>query len=167
MTRIYDNRGFAMRNWASSAILAAAFCWGLWEIWRAAHGMSDPSGYLFGIGFVGAAIYGAGRVLDEARDAVVRLETDGASGRSVIVQWRPWGLQRIEGPLDRLSGWRFHVRVGNRNQRTYLLRFELPDRARPLQIELTPTMTALDGLRAVAPEAIAEFEAARGGRRAR
>ena len=44
-----------------------------------------------------------------------------------------------------------------RNQRTYLLRVDHPANPRPLQIELMPRKTALDGLRRLAPEAIARI----------
>ena len=102
MTRIYDDRG--LRCCATGRRLrssSAPSCWGMLEIVRGQTGMSDTTGYLFGVGFVGAAVYGGYRIFAEARDTIVRLETDDASGQSVVTLWRPWGLQRMTAPLDR------------------------------------------------------------------
>ena len=165
MTRIYDDRGFVMRNWVSMAILAAAVIWGGVEILRAAKDGGDTTGYLFGAGFLAASAYGLNRILGEARDAIVRIEADSGSGQSVVTLWRPWGLHRLTGPLEALSGWRLFIAVKARNQNTYLLRADHPDNPRPLQIELHPAKPVPDGLRRLAGEAIEEFEANTGGRK--
>lgn len=160
MTRVFDDRGMAMRNWISAAVLAGAILWGIVEIGRTLVGVADDTGYLFGFGFLAAAAYGAKRLLDDSRDSLVRLEVDFGSGESVATLWRPWGLQRLTAPVGRLSGWNFYIAVKTRQQRTYLLRFTHPARPDwPLQIVLAPGMTALDGLRRLAPQAIEDFEA--------
>jgi hypothetical protein len=133
---------------------------------RTVRGGADQTGYLFGAGFIAAAIYGGYRVLSDARDTIVRIEADFASGQALVTQWRPWGLQRLATPLDQLTGWRMYVAVKRRNQPTYLLRVDHPASPRPLQIELTPAMKGLDGLRRLAPEAIEDFEVRAGRRRA-
>ncbi len=158
MTRIYDDRGLMTRNWISIAILVGAVIWGIAEIVRAYLGMSDDTGYLFGAGFLAAAVYGGYRMFAEARDTIVRFEADDASGQSVVTLWRPWGVQRMTAPLAALTGWRMYIAMKARNQRSYLLRVNHPDNPRPLQIELMPGKTDLDGLRRLAPEAIGDFE---------
>lgn len=158
MTRIYNDRGFVLRNWVSMAILAGATVWGVVEILRYLAGSSDSTGLLFGVGFLAAAAYGGYRILNDGRDAIVRLEADLDGGASVVTLWRPWGLRRLTAPLDQLHGWRMYIEMKTRSQRTYLLRVRHPDNPRPLQIELMPGRTDLEGLRRVAPEAIADFE---------
>ena len=165
MTRIYDDRGLVVRNWVSMGILVAAVIWGLLELLHALKGGGDTSGYLFGLGFLAASAYGLNRILGEARDAIVRIEVDSGSGQSVVTLWRPWGLHRLTGPLEALSGWRLFIAVKARNQNTYLLRADHPDYPHPLQIELHPARPVQDALRQLAPEAIEEFEASTGGRK--
>ena len=166
MTRLYSDRGFAARNWASTAILIVAMAWGILEIVRAKMGISDESGYFFGAGFLAAAAYGGYRMLADARDTIFRLEADFGSGQSVVTLWRPWGMQRLAAPLDALTGWRMYIAIKTRQHRTYLLRVDHPaNPGRPLHIELRPAVTPLDGLRQVAPEAIADFEMNTGGRK--
>lgn len=164
MTRIYDDRAFAARNWLSTAILIAAAVWGIVEIVRAAMGNSDDTGYLFGVGFLAAAAYGTYRLIADSRDTIVRLEADFGSGQSVMTLWQPWGLRRLSAPLSALKGWRLYIAVKTRMQRTYLLRVDHPDHPRPLQIEMMPGKTDLAGLRRLAGEAIEEFEANTGKR---
>jgi hypothetical protein len=167
MVRVFDDRGMALRSWLSVAILAGAVVWGAVEIVRVQTGAADDTGYLFGFGFLAAAAYGAKRLLDDSRDALVRLEVDFEGGQSVATLWRPWGLQRLAAPISQLSGWNLYISVKTRQQHTYLLRFMHPARpARPLHIVLPPAMTALDGLRRLAPQAIEDFEIRTGRRKA-
>ncbi len=163
MNRAFDDRAFVLRNWFSMAILAGATVWGVLEIVRYQTGRSDSTGLLFGVGFLAASAYGVYRLMAEARDTIVRLETGG--GQSVVTLWRPWGLQRLAAPLAALDGWRMFIAMKTRSQRTYLLRVDHPANPRPLQIELMPGKTDLTGLRRLAPEAIADFEANTGGRK--
>ncbi len=165
MTRVYNDRGFLARSWGSMAILVMAVIWGVVEMVRAYVGAGDQTGYLFGAGFMAAAAYGGYRMWSDTRDTIARLEADFASGQSVVTLWRPWGLQRLTAPLDQLSGWRMYISMRTRNQRSYLLRVGHPANRRPLQIELMPGRTDLDGLRRLAPEAIADFEMNTGGNR--
>ena len=166
MTRIYDDRGFVLRNWASMAILIGAVAWGLVEIVRYQTGASDSTGLLFGVGFLAASAYGGYRLFAEARDTIVRFETNSDGGQSVVTLWRPWGLQRLAAPMAALGGWRMYIALKSRNMRTYLLRVDHPANPRPLQVELMPGKTDLAALRRLAPQAIADFEANTGGRRA-
>ena len=167
MVRVFDDRGMAWRNWLSTAILAAAVVWGIVEMLRTQMGAADDTGYLFGFGFLAAAAYGAKKLLDDSRDSLVCLEADFDGGHSVATLWRPWGLQRLSAPIGRLSGWNLYIAIKTRQQHTYLLRFTHPDRPDwPLQIVLPPTMTELDGLRRLAPQAIEDFEMRTGRRKA-
>ncbi len=166
MIRIYDDRGFVLRNWLSMAILVGATIWGVVEIVRYQTGVSDNTGLLFGVGFLAASAYGGYRMFSDARDAIVRIEADFDSGQSAVTLWRPWGLHRLAAPLAALSGWRMYVAVKTRNQQTYLLQVNHADNPRPLHIELKPNVTPLDALRPLAPEAIEEFETRIGRRSA-
>lgn len=165
MAALYDDRGAMWRNWLSTAVLIGALIWGVVEIVRAQMGASDSTGFLFGIGFLVAAAYGAYKMLSDARDTIVRLEADRDGGQSVVTLWRPWGPRRLEAPLGALRNWRMYVAIRKRNQPTYLLRVDHPF-AGTLHIELRPEFKAVDGLRQLAPEAIEEFEIRTGRRKA-
>lgn len=167
MTRIYNDRGLVVRNWVSIAILVGAVLWGILEIVRYRSGASDSTGLLFGIGFLAAAAYGAYRIVTDTRDSIVRIETDFDSGQSQIMLWQPWGMRRLAASRGQLGEWRMYISMKTRTQRSYLLRVNHPANPRPLQIELMPGKTDLDGLRRLAPEAIAEFEMNIGQRRPR
>jgi hypothetical protein len=166
MIRLFDDRGLVLRNWFSIAILVAAVIWGVIEIVRSEMGAADQTGLLFGLGFFAAAAYGLYRMLGDGRDTITRFEADFESGQSAATLWRPWGLRRLEAPLTRVTGWRMYVAVRRRNQPTFLLLVDHPGNPRPLQIDLAPNRKALDGLRQLAPEAIAEFEERTGRRKA-
>ena len=165
MIRLYNDRGLAARNWVSAGVLVVAVIWGIVEIVRAKIGASDTTGFLFGVGFLAAAAYGAYRLTAEARDTIIRFEADFGNGQSVVTLWQPWGLRRLVAPLAELKGWRMYVAVKSRTQRTYLLRVNHPANPRPLQIALMPGKTDMDGLRRLAPEAIEDFETNIGKRR--
>jgi hypothetical protein len=159
MNRVYNDRNAALRNWGSMTVLVLAVLWGIAEIIRTQMGAEDHTGYLFGAGFLAGAAYGGYRLFIDTRDTIMRLEADFASGQSVVTLWRPWGLSRLAAPLDALSGWRMYISLRTRAQRSYLLRVNHPGSpARPLQIELMPGKTDIEGLRQVAPEAIRDFE---------
>ncbi len=118
MTRIYDDRGQAARNWVSMAILIGAVLWGVVEIVRAATGAADETGYLFGLGFFAAAVYGAYRLVVDSRDVIMRFEADVSSGQSVATLWQPWGLRRLAAPLDQLKNWRMYIAMRSRASAT-------------------------------------------------
>jgi hypothetical protein len=166
MTLIYEDRGLGLRGWFSTAVLIGATIWGCIEILRAQAGTADSTGYLFGAGFLAASAYGAFRLFNDSRDAIVRIEADFASGQSVVTLWRPWGLKRLVAPLNQLSNWRMYVALKTRNQQTYLLRVDHPASPRTLYIELRPDTKAVDGLRLVAREAMEEYDARTGRGRA-
>ena len=162
MTRIYANPGLTRRMTFSAAAMVAVGLYGLWELWSAAQAGAGAgsTGYLFGVAFVGGAIYGFRTIATEARDLVATLDLDPADGTAVATLWRPLGLQRLETPLARFSNWRFHVRIGARNARTFFLYADHSGYPRPLQFDLRHGVTVTDGLRAIAGEAVAEFERA-------
>jgi hypothetical protein len=167
MVKVFDNSGVIWRSWVSVAVLTGAVIWGAIELVRVYTGASDSTGYLFGFGFLAAAGYGGQRLFLDTRDTLVSLAVDFNSRETLAVLWRPWGLTHLTAPLDRLTGWDLFIAIKTRQQRTYLLRFRHPDYpdAR-LQIELPPTIKDVEGLRRLAPEAIAEFEENTGRRKA-
>ena len=129
-----------------------------WELWRAATVTGDMSGYLFGIAFIGGALYGLRVTLAEARDLVVALDADPASGQAAMSLWRPFRMKRIETGLDRLTGWRHWLQTNTRGQRTHYLIVQEPSHDGALRLELHPGQPIMDELRKIAPEAIADFE---------
>lgn len=159
MTRIYENQGFWMRNVVSLGILIVVAIYGVWELWAAANGPQDGiTGYLFGIGFVGGAAYGLYQLINDNADLVAAFDLDEATGRSVVSLWRPFWTEKLERPVADIRNWRFHVKIGQRQMRTFFIYADHPGYPRPLQFDLR--RTNLDELRKVAPEAVAEFEAA-------
>ena len=159
MTTVYEIRGYMIRHTISLGVLAVVSLWGLWEIWAASN---ETSGYglLFGVAFIGGAAYGLWQVMTETRDQVARLETDD-SGRTIATLWRPTGALKLEAE-NGLTGWRLYVKLGPRSIKRPFLFAEHPGHPNPLQIELRPDIEITDGLRAVAPKAIAEFESGAG-----
>jgi len=163
MTRLYDNPGLSRRLTISAVVLVAAALYGLWELWAAAAATDNATtGYLFGIAFLGGAAYGLQQVLAEARDLVVSFEFDPATGRSLTTLWRPLAPRRLAAIRDDIAAWRFHIKVGRRDARTYYLFADHAAHPRPLQFELRPGMTIADEFRRLAPQAIGEFERAAG-----
>jgi hypothetical protein len=158
MTRILDNPGTAKRSTISLVILAAVFIYGIWELWHAATVGGDQLAYIFGICFVGGAIYGIRTTLAETRDLVVAFDADTESGTAALTLWRPLKSKRIETTLDQITGWRLWVETGSRRQRSYFLLAGEPSHDKALRFELTRGMTIPDELRRIAPEAIEDFE---------
>jgi hypothetical protein len=158
MTRILDNPGTAKRSTISLVILAAVFIYGIWELWHAATGGGDQLAYIFGICFVGGAIYGVRTTLAETRDLVVAFDADTESGTAALTLWRPLKSMRIETTLDKVTGWRLWVETGTRGLKRFFLLAREPSHDRALRFELTRGMTIPDELRRLAPEAIEDFE---------
>ena len=162
METLYRNPGFATRNLISMVVLIVICLYGLWEIWRAANGGGGEDGYIFGVIFVGGAIWGGRELLNEVRDRVMDLTRDPASGRTTVTLWRPFSTMRVEGPSDALTDWRLHVTLGRRNTRTYFIYVDHKDHPRPLVFDLMKRGLDLTGLKKIAPEAMAEFGKAAG-----
>jgi hypothetical protein len=156
MTPLYRNPGIWTRTVAYFAVIVAAFLWGLFELWRGANtaGGDASSGALFGVLFLGGSIYATWQIVGEWRDTVVALDRD-SDGTLVASRWSPTGGKKISGPF---SNWRFHVTIVKRNTPLYFIYADHPALTRPLRFDLRKDID-LAGLRAVAPEAVAEYEA--------
>lgn len=154
MTTVYELRGFMMRQTISAVMMVAVFIYGWWEI---LHAGGDTTGLVFGVLFIGGALYGGNQVLADSRDQVARLEA-GANGETVVTLWRPTGPLRLrtDQPLDQ---WRMYVKIAGRGLRRPFLYLRHPGHPRELQLELRGDVTITDELRAMAGEALAEFEA--------
>ena len=163
MTPIYVHPGFWWRNTISVGVLVIVGVYGVWELWAAANGPADASvtGYLFGAAFVGGAAYGLWQLINDAADRVMTFDIDEATEKSVVAFWRPFWTDRIAADLARVSDWRFHVAIGSRNAKTFFVYADHKDYPRPLQFELRRGI-GVEGLRKVAPEAVAEYERATG-----
>lgn len=160
MTRIYQNPRFTRTSNISIAILFVVILFGVWELIHAfAGGTPDTTGLLFGAAFVGGGLYGLKSTWEEHRDLVVAVEVNFEAGTVGITLWRPFRQVRIERGLGDLTGWRYWVKVGKRAVRTHYLLVRATDYPRPLSIELQRGDTVSEGLRRLAPEAIADMEA--------
>ncbi|HVZ15020.1 MAG TPA: hypothetical protein VG894_11220, partial [Bauldia sp.] len=127
---------------------------------HAAHGGDQSTGSMFGVLFLAGGLYSFYQLWSEQRDVVTSVER-AEDGKLTISVWRLQGPLRLKGPF---SGWRPHVRMSGR-QRQLLLYADAADHPRPLRFELGPK-SDLAGLRAIAPEAMAEYEAMVAGKSA-
>ena len=159
MTRIYENAGLRLRLDISIVVLIAVIIFGFWDLSGSFFfAVDDPAGAMFGVLFIGGGIYGINRTLTDNRGFVAAFDADFAAGRGAIMVWRPFRPLRLAIGLAEIAGWRFWVKTGARNARSYYLLASLPSHPRPLYLELPRGVAASAGLRRLAPEAVAEFE---------
>ena len=170
MTRVYENRGFWWRQTLSLVAVILVAVYGGWELWSATYSTSEynsPVGQLFGIGddrylfvfiFLGGGLYAIWQLVNDSTDTVASLDLEEATGAATVSLWRPFQTKKLTAEIARISDWRFHVKLGNRNMRTFLIYADLPGYPRPLQFDLR--RADVEGLRKVAPEAVAEYERA-------
>jgi hypothetical protein len=167
MEQLYDNPGFARRQNISASVLVIVVIYGVFELWRAfSSADGDTTGAMFGVLFVGGGLFGAKTVWDESRDLVAAFAADFAAGRGVVTLWRPFRPFRLELGLDQLTGWRHWVKIGKRNSRSHYLVADAAGYPRPLYFELRLGGSVVDGLRRLAPGAIADFETNSAGKAA-
>lgn len=169
MTRIFENRGFWWRQTLSLVVVVLVALYGAWELWSATFSTAEyhsPMGELFGIGddrymfgivFLGGGIIAAWQLIGDSRDTVSTFDADEA-GTSVVKLWRPLWTETLTADLAAIRDWRFYVKVGKRNMKSFYIYADHPNYPRPLQFDLRRNDAA--GLRRVAPEAVAEYEAA-------
>jgi hypothetical protein len=160
MTRLYENRGFLLRQNGSVVVLVVVVVYGVFELWRALSGTGDTTGSLFGILFVGGGIWGSYTLWTDGRDVIAALDADLATRQAVFTLWGPFTRKRLAESLDDILEWRFWVKPGARGQQAYFLYAVIRSNPRPLTIELKRGQAIPDGLRQVAPAAIKEFETA-------
>ena len=160
MTRVYENRGYFLRQNISAVVLVAVFIYGIFELWHAFTSAGNSTGAMFGVLFLGGSVWGAYTLWTDGRDVVGILDADLAARRVEITLWGPFTRKRIATALDDILEWRFWVKTGARGQRSYFLYLITPGNPRPLQIELKRGQPIPDGLRQLAPLAIEEFETA-------
>ena len=171
MKHAYENKGYWWRQTASMAVVIVVAIYGVWELWSAAFtppsqtGMGQLFGigddrYLFGLAFVGGGVYALWQLINDAPDTVATFDVDESTGQSVVALWRPFWTERLKADLGRIGNWRFHVKVGSRNVRTFFIFADHRDYPRPLQFDLR--RADVEGLRKIAPEAVADFERAAG-----
>ncbi len=156
MTPLYRNPGIWTRTVAYLAVVVAALLWGIFELWRAAgeQGGDASSGGLFGVLFIGGSFYAVWQVFGEWRDVAVALDRD-TDGTLVATQWSLTGPKKIRGEF---RNWRLHVAIVKRNAPVYFIYTDHPALPRALRFNLRAGVD-LAGLRTVAPDAVAEYEA--------
>jgi hypothetical protein len=169
VTRVFDNRGFWWRQTLSLIAVILIGMYGAWELWSATFSTGEyasPMGELLGIGddryafgilFLGGGIYAAWQLIEDSRDTVATFDVD-EKGASIATLWRPLRGLTLTADAGAVRNWRFYVKVGKRNMRSFFIYADHPSYPRPLQFDLRRNDPA--GLRKVAPEAVAEYEAA-------
>ena len=172
MTRVYENKGHWWRQTLSLVAVVLVSIYGVWELFWATFGTGDyhsPMGemfgigddrYLFGVAFFFGGIYAGWTLIRDSADAVSTFDVDEASGMTLTTLWRPGWTEKLVAPMEAIDNWRLYVKVGNRNVRTFYIYADHPNYRRPLNFDLR--RADLSGLRRVAPEAVADFEAATG-----
>ena len=163
MEKLYSNPGFTRRQNISLVVLVVVIIYGIFELWRAfSSPVGDTTGAMFGVLFVGGGLFGMKTMWDDSRDLILSLEADFGAGRGVLSLWRPFKSLTLDLPLDQITGWRHWIKVGKRNLRTHYLVATAAGYPRPLYLELRLVEAIPDGLRRLAPEAVADFEASIG-----
>jgi hypothetical protein len=172
LTRLYENKGHWWRQTLSLVAVILVSFYGVWELWWATFGTGDyhsPMGemfgigddrYLFGIAFLFGGIYACWTLIRDSADVVSTFDLDEPTGMTLATLWRPGWTEKLVAPLSAIDNWRLYVKVGNRNVRTFYIYADHPNYRRPLNFDLR--RANLEGLRRVAPEAVADFEAAAG-----
>jgi len=161
VTRVYFSPGANWRNVVSLVILVVVGLFGVWELWSAYSNNGGAVDWLFGVAFVGGSVYGLLQLINDHADRVMTFDFDQESGATLTTLWRPFGTEKLKADRSRIVNWRFHVKIGNRNARTFFVYADHKDYPQSLQFELRSGI-AHEGLRQFAPEAIAEFEQAVG-----
>jgi hypothetical protein len=165
-TRIYTSPGVTGRPTISTVVTVLATIYGVFEIWRAwRNGFQSQFDLLFGVFFIGGGIYGFNKTWTDARDVVVTLDRDDATGKTTVGLWRPFRNLMIETGPGGLTDWRHYVKVGPRDLKLHFIAADLAGYPRPIRFELN-RQEVPEGLRRLAPEAVTEYEETTGLRRA-
>jgi hypothetical protein len=161
MSRLYESPGHKLRMRISLIVLTGLVLLGLWYL--AFQALVAPPGsgigpWVLSAAFIVAGVTGLVRVLRGARDWVIAMDMDEATGKVVIWLWGPLGARRIRTGIDQISNWRYAATGGPGRARYRRILADLPKRSRPIRFELRTDEPVPDGLRHVAPDAIADYE---------
>lgn len=161
MTRLYESPGQRLRMRISIIILVGLILLGVWYLVFQALA-APPDGrigpWILSITFIVAGIGGMVRVLGGARDWVIALDMNEETGRIVIWLWSPLGARRIKTEINQLSNWRYLASGRSGRARFRRILADLPVRARPIIFDVRLTHPVPDGLRRIAPDAVADYE---------
>jgi len=159
VTRLYVHRGFWGRYVGLLIFLVLVFIYGCFELWRVwtLPGGDGSTGIMFGIVFVGGSLYSLRGVLQENRDVVISLARKANAPDLVVSVFARFKAAEITAPPEVFSNWRLHRKMIGRNRVAFFILADCALWPRPLRFDLKPG-TDLTGLRALAPEAVAEFE---------
>jgi hypothetical protein len=159
MERIYENSGFTKRTNISLAVLVLVFFYGLWELYSVfLAGRDDPTGALFGVLFVGGALYGAKTLWDEGRDLVTGIDADFAANKVRLTLWRPLSSLAIDATPADFARWGHRVKVIRKGMNAHYFLGSLPNAPGPLMLELKNPSDVPAGLRRLMPAAVEELE---------
>jgi hypothetical protein len=161
VTVLFRHRGFWPRHIGLLVFLVVVFVYGCFELWRAwkMPSADASNGVMFGVLFVGGSLIGIRQVLADNRDLVVALARNEAEGGLVAsVFSRVRTVEITAAPAD-FTNWRLQRKSIGRSRVVFFVHADCRAWPRPLRFDVRPG-SDLAGLRALAPEAIAEFEAA-------
>jgi len=161
MIRLYESPRHKLRMRISLIILTGLILLGVWYL--AFQALAAPPGsgigpWVLSVAFIVAGVTGLVRVLRGARDWVIAMDMDEATGKVVIWLWGPLGARRIRTGIDQIANWRYVATGGPGRARFRRILADLPKRSRPILFDVRLTHPVPDGLRRVAPDAVADYE---------
>ncbi len=161
MTALYEHRRFWGRQIGLLAFLVLVFFYGCFELWRALHQPAGDAsnGILFGIIFFGGSLYAIRQLLQDNCDLVVTLSRNDGDGTLTASVFANFRAATITAPASAFTNWRLYRKPIGRRGFSFFIHVDCPGWPRPLRFDMKPG-TDITGLRQVAPEAIAELQAA-------
>lgn len=161
MIRLYESPRHKLRMRISLIILTGLILLGVWYLVFQALAAPPGSGigpWVLSVAFIVSGIAGLVRVLNGARDWVIAMDMDEATGKVVIWLWGPLGARRIRTAIDQIANWRYAATGGAGRARFRRILADLPKRSRPILFDVRLTHPVPDGLRRIAPGAVADYE---------
>ena len=159
MIRIYGNPGLSKRMTFSTIVIVLVILFGFYELYSAMRAAPGEAGFgfLFAAAFILGGLYGLRQLNSDYADMVISVDADGRAGPAKIVVWRPFASKTLDGPLERLTNWRFEVKQPRPNLRIPTVLADHPDHTRPLRFEVGQGIAISEPFRDLAPEAFAAF----------
>jgi hypothetical protein len=160
MTLLYKSAGGYWRHNVSLAILIAVGVYGIFELWRAYTFGGGEVDWLFAVAFAAGSVYGLWQLIEDTRDRVIAFRLDEATGATEAALWRPFFVERLATEAGRIGNWRAYVKLGPRNNPSFFVYADNKDYPRPLVFDMRGAER--EGLRRIAPEAVADLESRMG-----
>jgi hypothetical protein len=162
MTRLYESPGHRLRTRISLIILIGLILLGIWYLvfraLAAPPGIAGLGPWALSIAFIVAGVAGLVRVLNGARDWVIAMDMEEETGKVVIWLRGALGARRIKTEIHQLCNWRYSAAGRSGRARFRRILADLKGRRRPLIFDVRLAHPVPDGLRRVAPQAVADYE---------